>query len=241
MNLDRYEIALVQPKAAGNLGATARVIRNMGIGRLRVVRPRFELGLEALQGATHGRDVLANMHLELGDTDAWIDEADVIVATSRHCGRRRTAILGVREMARLAADLPAGTRVTMLFGAEDRGLPQSLLSKADWLVSIGTDETAGSMNLSHAVGIVAHELRMAESDAAARTKSEGGDARGRREAMTRTLVDALERTDALRGGDPERLRLQIRRLIERLDPDPGTWALIEGLVERACEGRGRVP
>ena len=68
--LNRCRIVLVRPHYPGNLGATARVMRNFGLTDLVLVDPVASVNdLEARRMATHGLSVLdaARVVPELGD------------------------------------------------------------------------------------------------------------------------------------------------------------------------------
>src|SRR5678815_4043011 len=56
--LDRIHIVLVEPQHPGNVGAAARAMKTMGLGRLHLVRPREFPSPEAEARAAGADDVL---------------------------------------------------------------------------------------------------------------------------------------------------------------------------------------
>src|SRR5437764_14212750 len=73
MSLRNCRIVLVRPQIAGNLGATARVMRNMGLRDLVLVAPHVDLhDRQARQLSTHGESILdgARIVAELGEAVA---------------------------------------------------------------------------------------------------------------------------------------------------------------------------
>src|SRR4051812_12543744 len=71
--IERCRVVLVRPHYPGNLGATARVMRNFGLADLGLVDPVCSVNdLEARRMATHGRPVLdaARVVRELGEAVA---------------------------------------------------------------------------------------------------------------------------------------------------------------------------
>src|ERR1700742_1851181 len=69
-NLSRCRVVLVHPHYAGNLGATARVMRNFGLSDLVLVAPYcFTTDLEARRMARDGLGILdsARVVADLGD------------------------------------------------------------------------------------------------------------------------------------------------------------------------------
>jgi tRNA (cytidine32/uridine32-2'-O)-methyltransferase len=63
MNLAHVRIVLVQPKYAGNVGAVARAMRNMGMRDLALVNPAPLSRETAEVMAVHARDVLDAMRV----------------------------------------------------------------------------------------------------------------------------------------------------------------------------------
>ena len=73
MSLERCRVVLVRPQVAGNLGATARVMHNMGLSHLVLVAPEADpRDRRARQLSTHGESILerATIVSELGDAVA---------------------------------------------------------------------------------------------------------------------------------------------------------------------------
>ena len=60
MNLDHVRIVLVRPTHPGNIGATARAMRNMGLSRLMLVEPQDFPSDTAAARAAGADDVLTS-------------------------------------------------------------------------------------------------------------------------------------------------------------------------------------
>ena len=57
--LARVRIVLVEPAGALNVGSVARIMKNMGLSQLVLVKPHCDpLGEESKRMAVHGRDIL---------------------------------------------------------------------------------------------------------------------------------------------------------------------------------------
>ena len=57
---DNISFILVEPKEPGNIGASARAMKNMGFRNLELVKPADHLAAMARQMACQGTDVLEN-------------------------------------------------------------------------------------------------------------------------------------------------------------------------------------
>src|SRR5690349_7846902 len=79
-------IVLVRPQIAANVGAAARVMRNMGLSELVLVEPAADpTDPRARQLATHGEEILDRCRVvaELGEAVA---DCILVVATSARVG-----------------------------------------------------------------------------------------------------------------------------------------------------------
>ncbi|MBI4543708.1 MAG: tRNA (cytosine(32)/uridine(32)-2'-O)-methyltransferase TrmJ [Gemmatimonadetes bacterium] len=160
--LDNCVVVLNEPQDLVNIAGTVRAMMNMGLARLRLVRPA-EFDAYRIAGIAHGAQAVLE-RTELFDSlrAALADAAHIAGATAR----RRTAPYvwqhpreAAPELLELAA--AAGGPVTLLFGREDTGLSNEELDLCDRLLVIPTNPRHRSLNLAQAVLIVAYELWLA--------------------------------------------------------------------------------
>lgn len=167
-------LVLVEPAGPLNVGSVARLAANFGIQELRLVAPRCNhLGEEALRMAVHGRWILEQASLHGSLAEAIADCRRVVASTGRvdatipSIPPLQTPEQGLGWL--LAAD-PAAP-AALVCGREDRGLSNDELLQAGRLVRIGTEAAYPSLNLSHAVAVLLHELQRARA-ATSQAKSE---------------------------------------------------------------------
>ncbi len=150
-------IVLVRPKYAENVGAAARIVRNMGFGGLILVRDERPAEEPMRKMATHhAADVLDAMTIHPDVESALAPFAFAVAATAR-TGRMRRGLATPREMGGRLVELLAHNRVALVFGSEDRGLTNDDLRPCNLLVTIPTLGTA-SLNLAQAVAVLSYEL-----------------------------------------------------------------------------------
>src|SRR5919205_249010 len=123
MSLTRCRVVLVRTHYPGNLGATARVMRNFGLTDLVLVDPVASTGdLEARRMATHGLPVLdaARVVPDLGD--ALADCVFTLATSGLAGGVVRETFVGTPEekLPALLAAMAAGP-VALVFGPEPHG------------------------------------------------------------------------------------------------------------------------
>lgn len=151
---------LVEPKQAGNIGISARAIKNMGFTRMELINPP-PLTDEAKWLAWRSEDVLENAQIYL-NLDEAIKDKVLVVGTTRRRGSKRGAILDVREGVKRIYEVAQVGKVAILFGREDKGLFNEEVAKCGYLMTIPSSELQPSLNLGQAVLIVAYELMRCE-------------------------------------------------------------------------------
>ena len=158
--LDNVSIILVRTKTPGNIGAVARCMMNMGLSRLVLVRPPGDDEGEALKFAAGAEAVLQNA-VTTGTLRDAVAGHHLVIGTSRHPGRNRRNIGTPRVITDRIVPLLSQNRVALVFGREVNGLDKEDLDLCNELIAIPSSEAFPSLNLSHAVCIVAYELFIA--------------------------------------------------------------------------------
>lgn len=149
-------IVLVEPAGPLNVGAIARVMKNMGLYHLVLVNPQCDpLSTEAHQMAVHAVDVL-----EAARTVATLPEALQGCSRAIATTARSRAIPTALESPRVALPWLLEEQVpsALIFGPEYRGLSNVELNYAQRFVHIRTNPEYPSLNLAQAVAICCYEL-----------------------------------------------------------------------------------
>lgn len=153
---------LVEPKEPGNIGASARAIKNMGFRNLCLVNPPSEMTGEGRWFARNAHDILDSA-VVCGTIEAAVSDKTVIVGTTRRTGKRRGVIFPAEEGARKVFDIASsGNKVAILFGREARGLFNEEVEECGFMMNIPSSKMQPSLNLSQAVLLIAYELSKAE-------------------------------------------------------------------------------
>ena len=157
--LNSVKVVLVGTTHPGNIGATARAMKNMGILDLALVEPKEFPSDVATYRSKAAKDILekASVHTSLEEA---ISECELVVGTS---ARGRTVpwpVLNPREAAEEMHKSSLNGKVAIVFGREDRGLTNEELGLCNFHVHIPSDPEYSSLNLSQAVQILAYEIRL---------------------------------------------------------------------------------
>lgn len=157
---NNVSFVLVEPREPANIGASARAMKNMGFKTLCLVEAA-KINDEAQRLAHNALDVLeAAKHYT--SLNAAIDDKTLVVAVARRTGKRRGMALPLDQAAQKLYDFATENKVALLFGREDRGLYNEEVNECGLLLTIPANNKQPSLNLSHAVMVVAYALSRAE-------------------------------------------------------------------------------
>ncbi len=148
---------LVEPKEPGNIGASARAMKNMGFKNLELVNPQGFLDDEARRMACNAVNLLERAKNHSSFKDA-IKDKGIIIGTTRRVGKRRGLILPLKEGTKKALTFARENKVALLFGREDKGLNNKEVEECGFLITIPADPVLPSLNLAQSVLLVAYEL-----------------------------------------------------------------------------------
>jgi len=159
--MDRWKnnvsFILVETMETGNIGASARALKNLGFSKLELVRPVKFPSDEAGWFAHGAEDVLSNIKV-FQDLKAAMAGKSVIIGTTRRTGKKRGQAYPVREAAERIRELSVNNRIALLFGREDRGLKNEETAECTFMINIPASPENPSFNLAQAVLIIAYEL-----------------------------------------------------------------------------------
>jgi len=157
--LEHCRVVLVGPMFGGNVGASARAVKNTGLGGLHLVAPIYDDHIEAKKFSHNAEDVLAEAPIHEDLVDAIADCTRVVGFTARQ--RHRRSFVALRDFARdwvsLAVEAPPEP-TALLFGRERDGLSNEELDLCTDLVWIPSSPAHPSYNLAQAVLLAGYEL-----------------------------------------------------------------------------------
>jgi tRNA/rRNA methyltransferase len=239
MSLTHCRVVLVRPHYPGNLGATARVMRNLGLTDLVLVDPVASVNdLEARRMATHGLAVLDAARVVPGLGDALADCVFALATSGLAAGVVRETFVGTPEE-KLPALLAAmeGGPVALVFGPEPHGLSNAEITRCHGLVHVPVAAESPALNLAQAVAICCYELRkqhdrLATTRSGARTTPTEIASFADQERMFAHLREALEAVGYLFGTRADSLMHAVRHLIGRANPTPQEVKLLHGLARQ---------
>ena len=231
MGLKNIRIVLVEPSHPGNIGAAARAMKTMGIGRLALVNPRRFPDPQAEWRAAGATDVIDGCAV-YASVDEAIAECHFVVGTSARARRIPWPAGDVREVAaELVAQADSGA-VAVLFGRETSGLTNGELQRCNKHLRIPASPDYPSLNLAMAVQVIAYELfRHAANRPTAAVRWDRPPATAAAvEALLEHLETLLRETDFLDPENPGQNLTRLRRLFTRLQLDATEVGMLRGIL-----------
>lgn len=162
MGLDQCRVVLVRPHYPGNLGATARIMRNFGLRDLVLVNPIADIhDRNARQMSTHGEEILDSACVVSSLSEAIANCVLVIGTSGPHGGQFRRQSVGPPDeiLAHAIEPLRGDQPIALVFGPEPTGLNNNEVTLCHHLIHIPAADAYDSLNLAQAVAICLYELQ----------------------------------------------------------------------------------
>jgi TrmH family RNA methyltransferase len=226
--LGNVSIILVHTKTPSNIGAVARAMMNMGLSRLILVRPPRDPDGAAEKLAAGAEAVIRNAARFETLREAVADQ-HLVIGTSRQKGRLRKNICSPREMAEQVVPLLGKNSLAFVFGREVNGLDRADLALCHEVVAIPSHEQFPSLNLSHAVMIMAYELFIAVRLTAPDILPSLATA-AELEGFFGHLQGLLQDSGFLDREHPDRIMLSLRQLFGRARLEPRDVSILRGIL-----------
>ncbi len=233
--LSSIRIVLINTSHPGNIGATARAMKVMGLKSLHLVNPKIFPSSEATAMASGADDLL--QHAVVHDSlESALAGCSLVLGTSARLRSLPMPQMDLRKAAESALAEHEGQQIAILFGMERYGLTNDEIQRCHQLVHIDANPDYGSLNLSQAVQVMAYELRMAAIGEAG-TCIEPSDwipvDAGQMELFFVHLEQTLLDIHFLNPEQPKRLMARLRRLFNRSRPDQNEINILRGILAAA--------
>ncbi len=228
--LNSIKVVLVGTTHPGNIGATARAMKNMGIVNLALVAPKEFPSDVATYRSKAAKDVLENA--EVFDTlKMAVSNCELVIGTSARERKVPWPILNPKDASQEVSRGVLNNKVAIVFGREDRGLTNDELGLCNLHVHIPTDPAYSSLNLSQAVQIMVYEMR--SSILENQENEEYWDVEFADNDQTERLInhmdELMQEVDFYEIDNPRKLLLRVRRFFKRSRIDVMEVNIFRGL------------
>ena len=224
---------LVDTSHPGNIGACARAMNSMGILNLSLVNPKEFPSKESHARAKSGKKVLdkAKIHENLNEA---INSSNLVIGTSARSRSMPWPMMEINDIGKVINESLAGKeKVSIIFGNEAVGLNNEDLGKCDFHLQIPTTKDS-SLNLSHAVQIVAHEIYKGSSlsDLSIQERELELATSMQKEKLMEHIELILELLDFYDHQNPKQVPARLTRLIKRMQLDKLEIGILRGILSK---------
>jgi tRNA/rRNA methyltransferase len=228
--LDRIRIILTRTTHPGNIGAAARAMKTMGLGRLYLVAPASFPDPVADARASGATDVLQSAHV-VGTLQEALHGTVFSAALTARRREWSVPIGSARETAPEIVRYAATGDVALVFGTENSGLTNEEVGLCSMPVSIPADPEFSSLNLGSAVQLLSYELRLAAAGSAPNPDTAQPLATFEEiEGFHRHLEDVMTRSGFYDPANPKRLLPRVRRLFGRVRLEREEINILRGIL-----------
>lgn len=248
MNFSNIRIVLVETSHAGNIGAAARAMLNMGLQRLVLVKPKTWPSRDAVSMATSALSVLDDA-VVVNTLQEAISDCHLVFGTSARLRNMPLHLLPPEECAQQVMAAGSQQQIAVVFGREASGLTNEELHLCHYHIHIPVNPECTSLNLAAAVMVVSYELRKAALQAAAnpgmepiqpvprldapQQEQEWDQEPATAEELERYLQhleEILIRLDFHKPQYKRPLMRRLRRLYQRIQPDKMEINILRGIL-----------
>jgi TrmH family RNA methyltransferase len=239
-SLAKIRVVLINTTHPGNIGATARAMKVMGLSSLHLVTPQKFPDAEATALASGADDLL--QHARVHDSlESALENCGLVLGTSARLRSLAMPQFDARTAAQQAMLEVEQHEVALLFGRERYGLTNEEMQRCNWLVHIDANPEYSSLNLAQAVQVLCYELRMAAMAGADRAPDlpdhepvDGLQMDRFYQHLEKTLLDI----SFLNPAQPKKLMMRLRRLFNRARPDQNEINILRGILTASQEIAG---
>lgn len=236
LDFSQISIVLVNTSHPGNIGATARAMKNMGLSNLTLVQPvNFPSGV-AVGRAVSATDILDSA-LVVDTLQEAVTDCGLVIGASARSRRIPWPMLSPEACADKVIREKSINKVALVFGREDSGLNNEELQQCHFHVQIPADENYSSLNLAAAVMVICYEVRKAaltQIGTVTKAEDEFWDQEKATGQQVEHFYEHLERVmvkiDFHDPDNPRQLMQRMRRLFSRIRIDVMEMNILRGIL-----------
>lgn len=243
-HLKKIRIVLVNTSHPGNIGATARAMKNMGLSSLYLVEPKEYPTLEAYRRSAGAIDVLDNA-VVVKDLNQAVEGCVWVAGTSARLRTIEWPIFEPRECVQQCIGYLDSGEIAIIFGRENSGLTNEEMEKCNALLHIPTNAEYSSLNLAAAVQVVCYEFRLAlvnEKRTKTKSKKHREDALAssdQLDGMYQHLYEALGAVEFFGTNNPDVVMRRLKGLFNRANTTQREVSIVRGICS-AMIGKNRL-
>ena len=234
MSQDNIRVVMINTSHPGNIGAAARVMKNMGLTRLYLVQPVHFPNADATAMAS-GADNLLTQAVVCDSLEQALEGCHLVLGTTARERKIQHEFIDGREAGMLSVAESDQHEVALVFGRERIGLTNDEIGRCHKLINIPTNPEYSSLNVASAIQIVTYEVMMSLRALNSKIKTESVVEYASSENMER-FYQHLEQTlidiDFLRTKQSPQLMSKLRHIYNRVRLEQEEVNILRGILTK---------
>ena len=230
---NQVQIVLVETSHPGNIGSVARAMKTMGLQNLVLVKPRNFPSKEAFVLSGNAQDLIEQA-VVVNTLDEAIKNCTNIYATSARTRSISWPII-TAEMAGIEINkfVREGTKTSIIFGREDRGLSNEELQKANKHILIPSSEDYPVLNIAMSVQVIAYEIfKNADIEVDIDWQDYPELNSEELSMLIDHFIDTSYKLNLFDEDNAKKILVRIKRMFTRLKPDKMEGNFLRGFLTR---------
>ena len=230
---NQVQIVLVETSHPGNIGSVARAMKTMGLQNLVLVKPRNFPSKEAFVLSGNAQDLIEQA-VVVNTLDEAIKNCTNIYATSARTRSISWPII-TAEMAGIEINklVKEGTKTSIIFGREDRGLTNEELQKANKHILIPSSEDYPVLNIAMSVQVIAYEIfKNADIEVDINWQDYPELNSEELSMLIDHFIDTSYKLNLFDEDNAKKILVRIKRMFTRLKPDKMEGNFLRGFLTR---------
>jgi len=231
--LKNIRIVLVRPIYGGNIGAVCRAMKNMGLSDLVLVAPHPGADWEEARRRAYRAVDILERHRRFPKLAEAVADCGLVAGATARAGLYREHARTPREWAPRLLEAAQHTPVAVVFGPEDSGLTNEEIALCTQIIHIPSSTEYPSLNLSHAVIVVAYEIFLASGSFVPRTERSPEAPAELRERMFAMWREALLAIGFMEEPKADHMMMGLRRILSRGPLTVADVRILMGIARQA--------
>ncbi|MDG2421728.1 MAG: RNA methyltransferase [Gammaproteobacteria bacterium] len=236
LTLNNVKVVLVNTSHPGNIGASARAMKNMGLSNLALVQPKdFPSGV-AVGRAASAVDILESAEI-FDSLEQAVSDCALVICASARSRKIPWPMLTPEESATKILKEVNANKVAIVFGREDAGLNNDELQLGHFHVQIPAEKNCSSLNLAAAVLVICYEIYKLSLRSISKELIKDQDhwdqklaTNGEVEYFYKHLERVMIAIDFHDPENPRQLIQRVRRLFNRIRIDVMEMNILRGIL-----------
>ena len=228
---NKFGFILVKPQLGENIGACARSMKNFGFSKLYIVDPKINFPNHKAKATSVGAYDIINKAKVFDKIENAINDFNVVISLSARRRDINKKHISLDEFKKIIKR--KNLNIGLMFGPEASGLSNKDLSFSNYILQIPTSPKFKSLNLSHSLTLICHEIFQSLNLKKIKKKSLSLkiSSKSKISSIVVHLINLLEKKDFFLPKEKRQsMIMNINNLIFRMEPNDKELRILASII-----------